>query len=208
MLIKKTEKLSPYERKIQAARRAQERQQARRQAQMNDPVWQEEQREKRRTSAQRAWDKQKAKAEAARVAPAPEPVKPATSKKKTSRKPPERTPTADERRHMDKVGKLPCIACYLKGVLTWYISLHHTQGRTAPRCHFYVLPLCEHHHQVPPPAEVMEKYPWLIPIHAYLRVGGKHAFEQAIAPVDELLALVDSLIQQGGEGFDGVLVSA
>lgn len=58
-----------------------------------------------------------------------------------------RAPTADERRVMDAIGSLPCIACMKDGHVNPVISLHHIDGRTALGAHALVLPLCGPHHQ-------------------------------------------------------------
>lgn len=58
-----------------------------------------------------------------------------------------RPPTAEEARFMDRMGKLPCIACRKDGWTNHVISLHHIDGRTKPGAHFLVLPLCGPHHQ-------------------------------------------------------------
>lgn len=58
-----------------------------------------------------------------------------------------RTPTAAERRIMDKIGGLGCIACLKDGITNPFISLHHIDGRTKPGAHLLVLPLCAQHHQ-------------------------------------------------------------
>ncbi|ELA3995365.1 recombinase, partial [Escherichia coli] len=66
-----------------------------------------------------------------------------------------------DRRIANALGTLPCIACYMHGVISEEVSLHHISGRTAPGCHKKQLPLCRWHHQHAAPAEVREKYPWL-----------------------------------------------
>ncbi|MGZ4872759.1 MAG: Ref family recombination enhancement nuclease [Candidatus Angelobacter sp.] len=58
-----------------------------------------------------------------------------------------RTPTVLERRFMDAVAGLGCIACRKDGQVNPWISLHHIAGRTAVNAHMYVLPLCANHHQ-------------------------------------------------------------
>lgn len=58
-----------------------------------------------------------------------------------------RTPTALERRFMDAVAGLGCIACAKDGYVNPWISLHHIAGRTAVNAHMYVIPLCGPHHQ-------------------------------------------------------------
>ena len=64
----------------------------------------------------------------------------------------------------------------MHGVISEEVSLHHISGRTAPGCHKKQLPLCRWHHQHAAPAEVREKYPWLVPVHADGVVGGKKEF--------------------------------
>ena len=87
-----------------------------------------------------------------------------------------RTPTAAERRVMDALGKLPCIACLMNGKETHLISLHHIDGRTKPDAHKLVLPLCVYHHQHAAPEDVRAEYPWLVPVHACGNVGGPAEF--------------------------------
>ncbi|WP_407255098.1 Ref family protein [Escherichia fergusonii] len=99
-----------------------------------------------------------------------------------------RTPTAEERRIANALGALPCIACYMHGVISNEVSLHHIAGRTAPGCHKKQLPLCRWHHQHAAPAEVRAKYPWLVPVHADGVVGGKKEFTLLNKSEMELLA--------------------
>lgn len=58
-----------------------------------------------------------------------------------------RTPTAEERRVMDAIAQIGCIACLKDGHANPWISLHHIDGRTKPGAHQLVLPLCAPHHQ-------------------------------------------------------------
>lgn len=112
-----------------------------------------------------------------------------------------RTPTADERRFMDKMGKLPCIACLLNGQHTTEISLHHIDGRTKPCAHFKILPLCVYHHQHSAPHEIRLRYPWLVPVHACGKVGGRAVFEQHNNTQFFLLELCHALIQKMDAGM-------
>jgi hypothetical protein len=98
-----------------------------------------------------------------------------------------RTPTAAERRVMDALGKLPCIACLKNGKETVEISLHHIDGRTKPDAHKLVLPLCKWHHQHAAPDEWRAEYSWLVPVHACGTVGGRAEFEAANGTEYELL---------------------
>lgn len=59
-----------------------------------------------------------------------------------------RTPRAAERSLINKIGVLPCIACYVHGVINEVVSLHHINGRTITGAHAFVLPLCNHHHHM------------------------------------------------------------
>lgn len=76
-----------------------------------------------------------------------EPKLPRLSKPMRARGMKGRPPTAEEARFMDRMGKLPCIACLKDGRENHEISLHHIDGRTKPGAHFLVLPLCAGHHQ-------------------------------------------------------------
>lgn len=76
---------------------------------------------------------------------APKLLKPAKPMKSRGMK--GRPPAADEKRFMDQMGALPCIACLKDGRTNHTISLHHIDGRTKPGAHFLVLPLCGPHHQ-------------------------------------------------------------
>lgn len=58
-----------------------------------------------------------------------------------------RTPTIEERRRMDAIAGLGCIACRKDGISNPWVSLHHIDGRTKPGAHLLVLPLCAPHHQ-------------------------------------------------------------
>lgn len=104
-----------------------------------------------------------------------------------------RTPTALEKALMDEIGKLPCICCYEKGQVylgedaASYISLHHVEGRTKPLAHAKVLPLCQYHHDQPPPADAPD---WLFPLHG----SGRKVWEEENGTQDALLELVYDII--------------
>ncbi|NCB85953.1 MAG: recombinase [Gammaproteobacteria bacterium] len=105
-----------------------------------------------------------------------------------------RTPTAAERRVMDKISSLPCIACYVHGVTNENATIHHIDGRTADGAHAYVLSLCDCHHQHAAPASVRAIYPWLVPVHADGSWGGKAEFEQRNGSQAALYALCLEMI--------------
>lgn len=58
-----------------------------------------------------------------------------------------RTPTAEEKRHMARVGQLTCIVCTLQNLGDTPAALHHIDGRTKEGAHYQVIPLCSLHHQ-------------------------------------------------------------
>lgn len=153
------------------ARAAQERQRDKTRARLQSPEYREQQRKK-----------QAQKREAATtIAPRKRVVIKSRGNKG-------RTPTASERRIMDKLGALPCIACLQHGKVSHLVSLHHIDGRTAPNAHANVLPLCIFHHQHVAPAELRLEYPWLIPVHAAGNVGGRAEFEKMNGTQQDLLA--------------------
>ncbi|EBA7147700.1 recombinase [Salmonella enterica] len=157
---------------------------ARQREKLADPVWREEQYRKRRESEA----KRRARKLNSPPSPPAKPCKPIKSRGLKGR-----TPNAEERRIAKALGALPCIACYMHGVITTEISLHHIEGRTAPDCHKKQLPLCKWHHQHTAPLEVRKIYPWLVPIHADGNVGGKSEFSRLNKPERELLVDAYSL---------------
>lgn len=58
-----------------------------------------------------------------------------------------RAPNAAERKFMDAIGSLGCLACAIDGRVNPWISLHHIRGRTQPGAHMKVIGLCGPHHQ-------------------------------------------------------------
>lgn len=113
-------------RRRQRASEARQKTIAKQRAKLADPAWREEQYQKRRE----AEFKRRARKLASPTSP---PAKPRKAIKSRGLK--GRTPTAEERRIADALGALPCIACYMHGVINTEISLHHIEGRTAPDCH-------------------------------------------------------------------------
>jgi hypothetical protein len=194
--------LAAYEKKKAANQRAIERQISRR----NAPEYQQKQKDKREAARTRRMELvksaeyqqlQREKAsksqEARRLKLVENASKPPATKKTSKKKGfgmKGRTPTAEERKVMDKIGALPCIACYLQGKYNYDISLHHTEGRTKPGAHRRVLPLCDHHHQHSAPIEVRKIYPWLVPIHADGKIGGLAEFQRLNGSIEKLLEAV------------------
>lgn len=164
---------------------------------MADPEWRAEQYEKKRQSALRSQARLKTKQsspeykvaerEKQRVSTERNRQKSAAKPRKSARGLKGRTPNADEKRVMDALGQLPCIACWLHGEVQPVISLHHIDGRTATDAHKRQLPLCCWHHQLAAPPEVRKLYPWLVPVHADGRIGGKAEFESLNGTQEELL---------------------
>ncbi|UVV93664.1 Ref family protein [Citrobacter freundii] len=160
---------------IESQRRNQARAIARQREKQADPTWRAEQYEKQRERqinyAERAKNK---------------PIKCRGLKG--------RTPNTAERRMMDKIGSLPCIACYVHGVTNDNATIHHINGRTADVAHAYVLSLCDHHHQHAAPAAIRAIYPWLVPVHADGTCGGKAAFEALNGTQEHLYSLCLEMI--------------
>ncbi len=148
------------EKQIVMAQKMAERQASKQKAKMSDPSFREAQLKKKIEQQQRAIERQKAKST----------TKPKKTKSKGLKG---RTPTAEERRIMDKIGALPCLACLLHGRINYRISLHHLDGRVKPLAHAMVLPLCEHHHDTPVEKQIVQIYPDLVPYHAKGSLGGK-----------------------------------
>ncbi|EGQ9234438.1 hypothetical protein SN13_14335 [Vibrio alginolyticus] len=146
------------QRQREKQKQSMERARAKQIAKMNDP----EERQKRFKKQLQQQERQKAK-----------PVAKKPTKKIASKGLKGRTPTAEERRIMDAIGRLPCIACWLHGRENPVISLHHVFGRVGERAHAYVLPLCCYHHDTLLEAEKRAQYPDMIPIHAKGKYGGK-----------------------------------
>lgn len=194
-------------RKQQAAK---ERAIAKQRAKQADPAYRERQLEKSRQAQQRARDRQNTpearqkrleaaqqsqerarqrQIEKTKTVPLKN-FKTATSKPKASKGLKGRTPTAEEKRLMDLIGALPCVACRKMGVINYVISLHHTDGRTKPYAHAKSLPLCAPHHDTPLTPEEREIHGDAYPVHAKGSYGGKKAFESAYGTQEELLSEV------------------
>jgi hypothetical protein len=120
---------------------------------------------------------------AAKEAKTPKLVKPMKSRGMKGR-----PPTAEEARFMDRMGQLPCIACQKDGWENREISLHHIDGRTKPRAHFLVLPLCAPHHQQDD-SDIRQR----ISVH-----GRKATFQARYGAERELLAECIAMLRQEG----------
>ncbi|BBR58926.1 Ref family recombination enhancement nuclease [Klebsiella sp. WP4-W18-ESBL-05] len=148
---------------------------ARQREKLADPNWRAEQYEKQRKRQENSAERAKRK-----------PIKCRGLKG--------RTPTAAERRIMNKIGSLPCIACYVHGVVNENTTIHHISGRTADGAHAFILPLCDGHHQHAAPASVRAAYPWLVPVHADGTCGGKSAFKALNGSQEHLYQLCLEMI--------------
>ena len=98
-----------------------------------------------------------------------------------------RTPNAEERRFMDAIASLGCLACAKDGNVNPWISLHHIDGRTKPDAHLRVIPLCAGHHQ-----QGTGEDKSMIAVHPY-----KAGFERRYGSQMDLLA--DAKAQLGME---------
>jgi len=92
-----------------------------------------------------------------------------------------RTPTADEKRHMNSVAEIGCIVCRNKGFMN-PAEIHHIDGKTKKGCHFKVLPLCYEHHRGGRDKEPISRHPY------------KKRFENAYGTEENLLDKVDDIL--------------
>lgn len=170
-----------YREKVLAKQRqSMERSRAKKLNKLADPAYREKLVERQ---------KQKRTEKAMRKPPAGKSNKASIKQRKATKGMMGRTPTSDERRIMDLIGGLGCIACLIHGQATPNISLHHIAGRTSAEAHKKVLGLCDNHHQHAAPKDVRALYPWLVPVHACGIVGGRAAFEKENGTQMELLKL-------------------
>ena len=58
-----------------------------------------------------------------------------------------RSPTSDEKTHMEAIASLGCIVCLIHHGVYSPTELHHIDGRTKPGAHFHIIPLCYRHHR-------------------------------------------------------------
>lgn len=100
-----------------------------------------------------------------------------------------RTPTADEKAHMDRVACLPCIVCVLHYGKRTPAEVHHLDGKTKPGAHFLVIPLCKPHHR----GGVRNDR--IVSLHPH-----KAEFEKRYGNVDLLLAKTINWLEQGKYG--------
>lgn len=161
-----------------------------------DPVYQAKQREKKVASIERSIAKAKAKPPATKKTD----TKNRTTGRKTSHIKSKglkgRSPSALERKLMDKIGTLPCSACKVMGRINPVIALHHVDGRVKEFAHAKVLPLCAYHHDVPLTPEERAIHGDMYPVHAKGSYGGKKAFEQEYGTQEHLLCLVYDEIEE------------
>lgn len=94
-----------------------------------------------------------------------------------------RAPNADERRHMNRVVALGCIACWVSEGVYTPAEIHHLEGKTKPGAHKKILPLCHPHHREGSNTDRFVSYhPW------------KKEFHKRYGSADELLAKVNEMI--------------
>jgi len=110
------------QRRREKQKQSMERARAKQIAKMNDPEEREKRFKKQLQQQERQRQRQIERQKANPVAKKP-------TKKIASNGLKGRTPTAEEKRIMDAIGRLPCIACWLHGRENPVISLHHVFGR-------------------------------------------------------------------------------
>jgi hypothetical protein len=108
-----------------------------------------------------------------------------------------RNPTAEQKMFWDcLVQAVGCVACRKDGVGNDYVAIHHIDGRTKPKAHWQVLPLCALHHQD-------QGIPGAIPIHPF-----KARFEERYGRQMDLLSwCVELLTEQGYRMPQGLLAA-
>jgi hypothetical protein len=109
-----------------------------------------------------------------------------------------RARTAVEKKLESKISGIGCICCHNQGWPSvapedaiYYISMHHVEGRTKPWSHAKQLPLCQHHHDTPPPHGAPTE---LFPLHGL--TGGKKRWQDVNGTQEELLIQVYELIDE------------
>lgn len=190
------------ERRREQQNRQRTRQIERQREQLADPEWRKQQFDKKLAAAHKQLQNKIAKQKEERAQPkvfTPKPAKPKATSKTTGKSKPKssgnglaggRTPTAEERRVMDKIGALPCECCARMGRYSPVISLHHTDGRTKPNAHMKTLPMCGWHHDTPAGKDFLIMYPDLVPIHAKGALGGKGAWRKIFGTEADMLVAV------------------
>ena len=165
----------------------------------NTPEYREKQRAKAKAAQERAYERARSKADDAKKIktiisyPRQKTLQSKNKLKGNGLK--GRTPTAIERRLMNKIGALPCVCCLAQGVeslgnvIHGPVALHHVEGRTKEWAHAKVLPLCQYHHDVPPPLTAPI---WLFPLHG----TGRKPWEALNGTQEALLIRVYELIDE------------
>ena len=95
-----------------------------------------------------------------------------------------RTPTSEERKHMQAAAALGCIICLLHHDVQTPAMIHHMDGKTKPGAHFKTFGLCHPHHQG---GNDCDKY---TSRHPY-----KKRFEERYGTETELLEIVNNMIK-------------
>ena len=95
-----------------------------------------------------------------------------------------RTPTSEERKHMQSTASLGCIVCYLFHDTHSPAEVHHLNGKTKPGAHKETIGLCyEHHRSGANTDRFVSRHPW------------KKAFEERYGTETELLEIVNNMIK-------------
>lgn len=96
-----------------------------------------------------------------------------------------RKPSAEEKRHLNRVGDMACIVCSLNCLGDTPAAIHHLEGKTKPGAHFKVIPLCGTHHQTGG---------YGVALHA-----GKKEFERRYGTENYLLEQTNKLLERVSE---------
>lgn len=93
-----------------------------------------------------------------------------------------RTPTKEEKAHMNRVAALGCIVCWTLWDIYSPCEIHHIDGKTKPGAHLNVLGLCPCHHRLPGKGYVS-------------RADGKKPFEAAYGTEQELKEITAVMLE-------------
>lgn len=100
-----------------------------------------------------------------------------------------RLPTSGERKYMDAVSQLPCVACEIEGLGASPAELHHPFGKTKSGAHYSVIPLFFNHHRHGADNEQFTSR------HPY-----KARFEERYGPETQLVIITRQRLRDRGQG--------
>jgi hypothetical protein len=82
------------------------------------------------------------------------------AKESVKAKPGKRPPTTEEREWMDWLAQQPCVACWIDGVQSGPVQIHHILRGGQRVGHLFTLPLCAGHHQHDTSTGLVARHPF------------------------------------------------